>query len=134
MTTIGTGGEFTEFGKKLGISMGRLYRPDIAKAGDWVFCMTDEDQATMEIRTSAPKGRIELLQTVDVTALANIEVFLKTVPSPDWNWRLQISLGGWDAWNEVIYSSDVERDWYKVTIPCAKITGNQPLAVILGPN
>lgn len=135
MTIVGTS-EFDDLSHLLGISVGRLYRPLIAHAGDYVFAMTDENQAEIDVATSAPVGRIEVYQQVDVTTLAAIFIWIKWKPSPDTTWRLQVSVAGTDIFDEEIddaVTDPSERDWFKVTAVVSKLTGVVPVAVTLRP-
>jgi len=133
MTIVGTA-EFDELSHLLGVSLGRLYRPDIAHAGDYVFAMTDENQAEIDINVAT--GRVEVYQQVDVTTLAAIFVWIKWAPAPLTDWRLQVSVGGTDVFDEIIsdaVTDPSERDWFKVTAVVSKLAGVVPLAVILRP-
>ncbi len=125
--------EFTELGHLLGIRVGRLYRPDIAHAGDYVFAITDEEQEEVYAKTVAPKSYVQITQNVDVTLLAGIDFWLKWKAPTVFAWKLQISIGGVDIWEETMSPGDPERDWYRVTASCAKVVGMKVVAIIVSP-
>lgn len=98
-----------------------------APAGSYAYAITDENQGAVDVGLVGTYT--EVVQTINVTTLSGIILRLRTMGSPDSTWRVQVSLGGLDAYTETISLGDPLVDWHVVEIACGKAVGAMVLAV-----
>lgn len=120
--------EFTDFDIRLGQSFGRLASSDAIEGSYW-YALTDEEQGYVDITIGPPYPYIAISQVVDVTSLNAITLRVKWKASPDTNCRLDVDIAGTNVYTEDIPLGTEERGSYLITIPCAKQTGSQTIAV-----
>jgi hypothetical protein len=121
--------EFTDLDLHRGFSMGRIPLSS-AVAGSFVYAITDENQAMVDI--TVPGAYTEVYQTVDVTTLTAIVLRLQHRGSPDSTWRITVSLGGSNAYREDLPPGSPLVPWRFITVACGKLAGPRVLAVTVG--